>query len=167
MRDLGADFALMGHSERRQFFNEDDKQINLKVKAAIDFEMTPILCVGESLDERKKDSTMEVIKGQLERGLENIKPKKKMHIAYEPVWAIGTGETARPDQVEEVHGFIRRFLKNQFDSCHENMKVLYGGSVKADNAFSLKNIPEVGGFLVGGASLEPQSFFNIIRTLEK
>ena len=167
MKDLGADFVLAGHSERRQLFNENDRQINLKVKAAIDFEMIPILCVGENFDERKKGSTVDVIKGQLERGLKNIKPKKDLHIAYEPVWAIGTGEVARPKQVEEVHGFIREFLRKQFGSRHETMGILYGGSVKADNAFSLKNISEVGGFLVGGASLEPQSFFNIIKILEK
>ena len=167
MKNLGADFVLVGHSERRQLFKEDDWQANLKVKAAFDFKMTPILCVGEDLNERKKDLTMEVIKNQLERGLKDIEPKKELHIAYEPVWAIGTGETAKPEQIAKVHEFIRRFLKNKFCSFYQNMKILYGGSVKADNIPLLKKVPEVDGFLVGGASLEPRSFFDIIKALEK
>ncbi len=166
MGDLGADFVLVGHSERRILFHEDDRQINLKMQAAIDFEMVPVLCVGESSDERRTKHTMEVLRGQMERGLINIKPKKGLHIAYEPVWAIGTGEVASPGQVEEVHGFIRGFLKNRFGSDHEGMKILYGGSVKADKALSLGRISEVGGFLVGGASLEPESFLGIIRMVE-
>ena len=128
--------------------------------------LSPVVCVGEALLERKQEKTLEVLGSQLEEGLEGIKLQKELHVAYEPVWAIGTGEVATPKQVAGAHGFIRKFLENRFGSDHRDMKILYGGSVKADNACLLSSTDQVGGFLVGGASLEVNSFVEIIRAIE-
>ena len=166
MKELGAQYVLVGHSERRTLFGETNEQVKFKVKAAMDFGMSPVVCVGEALAERRQGRTLEVLKAQLQEALEGLKPQKELHIAYEPVWAIGTGEVASPEQVAEAHGFIRKFLEDRFGFHHRDMKILYGGSVKADNACLLKSIEEVGGFLVGGASLEVNSFLEMIRAIE-
>lgn len=163
LAEMGAQYALVGHSERRQLFFETDEQTNVKIQSAQEFALSPMLCVGESLQERKQGLTLEVLERQLVKGLSNVQPQKELHIAYEPVWAIGTGEVATTEQVSEAHRFIRKFLKEKFPNTENQMAILYGGSVKTNNASELSQADEVGGFLVGGASLEPQSFFDIIK----
>ncbi len=149
------DFVLVGHSERRNILGEDDELINLKLKTALDYGLKPILCVGENLQEREEGRAMEKIKFQLDADLSGIHPSRVI-IAYEPIWAIGTGKNATPEQAEEVHAFIKQYLGE--------VKVLYGGSVKPGNAFSLLSQPHIDGVLVGGASLKPDSFYDIIQS---
>jgi len=164
MASLGAKIALVGHSERRQLFHESNEQTNLKVKSCLHFGMTPLLCVGENLEQRKLSQTLEVIKTQLIQGLKDCQ-QNLFHIAYEPIWAIGTGEVANSDQVSEVHSFIRTFLNQNFQLA-QSIKILYGGSVKSDNASDLFSVPDVQGFLVGGASLKANSFCEIAQVCE-
>lgn len=163
MAELGARYALVGHSERRKLFAESDAQTNVKIHSLQEFGLSPILCVGETLEERQQNLTLEVLQRQLVAGLSNVEPTKELHIAYEPVWAIGTGEVAQVEQVSEAHQFIRKFLKEKLPQHEQSMAILYGGSVKPINASELAQADEVGGFLVGGASLKPQSFFEIIK----
>ncbi|MCP5468372.1 MAG: triose-phosphate isomerase [Deltaproteobacteria bacterium] len=166
LKDIGCHYVIIGHSERRQYFHETDEQINLKVQAACKSELVPILCIGENLKERKAKETLSVVEKQLKLGLKDlaIHDFDNIVIAYEPVWAIGTGETASPEQIEEVHHFIRGWLKRFFDAPTANMtKLLYGGSVNPDNAMDLMKINEVDGLLVGGASLHPEDFIKIIK----
>ncbi len=151
--EAGADFVLVGHSERRNIFGENDELINLKLKAALKWGLKPVLCLGEHLSEREEGRTMDKIKFQLDADLSGIDPHQVI-IAYEPIWAIGTGKNATPEQAEEVHAFIKEYVGN--------VKVLYGGSVKPENAFSLMSQPHIDGVLVGGASLKPESFYDII-----
>lgn len=165
MADIGAQFALVGHSERRSLFGETDEQTCLKIKALQEFSISPILCIGETLDERKSGKTLEVLKRQLSVGLSGVELKKELHIAYEPVWAIGTGEVATVEQVAEAHQSIREFLKNNYPNEENNMQILYGGSVKAASAGELSQVKEVGGFLVGGASLKVDSFCDIAKAV--
>lgn len=163
MKDLGADYVLVGHSERRSLFSESDEQTNFKIHGAQDHSLSPILCIGESLEERKAGSTLEVLSRQLIAALSNIDIKQELHIAYEPVWAIGTGEVATVEQVSEAHQFIRQFLREKYPEQHQKINILYGGSVKPENAKELSQAKEVSGFLVGGASLKPESFVKIIK----
>ena len=165
MADLGAQYVLIGHSERRKLFFESDEQTNVKLHSANEFGLIPVLCVGESLEERNEGSTLDVLNRQLVSALSNFKPKKELHIAYEPVWAIGTGEVATTEQVSEAHQFIRKFLKEKFPETQASIKILYGGSVKPENAGELSQADEVGGFLVGGASLKVDSFSDIIKAI--
>jgi triosephosphate isomerase len=142
--------------------------IDLKVKAAISVELIPILCIGESLEEREAGKTFEVIKDQLDGSLKNLKDEKKMPastiLAYEPVWAIGTGRTATPEQAQEVHDYIRQWIADSFDmTMAEQVRILYGGSVKPNNVSELMTMPDIDGALVGGASLKAESFIPIIR----
>lgn len=157
------DYVLIGHSERRHIFGESDDQINLKVVLALKHGFTPVLCVGETLDEREQGKTLQRIETQLDRGLAGLSPEEvtRIVIAYEPVWAIGTGKTATPEQAQEVHASIRDILKKKSQDANKNF-ILYGGSVKPDNSRSLMIQPDVDGALVGGASLKVESFFDII-----
>lgn len=162
MADLGATYVLIGHSERRSLFHETDEQTNIKIHSSNDFGLSPVLCIGETLPERQEGKTLEVLERQLVKGLSNYEPNKELHIAYEPVWAIGTGEVATVEQVSEAHRFIRQFLKSKLPQFEQNICILYGGSVKPGNAQELAQADEVSGFLVGGASLKPESFYEIM-----
>jgi len=163
----GARFALVGHSERRHVFGETDAQVELKVAAAIGEGLTPVVCVGETLDERKASRVEEVIVRQLDAALLGVPEdvKNPILVAYEPVWAIGTGETATTDDVSEAHGILRSRLREaRGDGFAEEVAILYGGSVKPDNAAELLAVTDVDGVLVGGASLDPESFARIVES---
>ncbi len=163
----GARFALVGHSERRHVFGETDAQVELKVAAAIGEGLTPVVCVGETLDERKASRVEEVIVRQLDAALLGVPEdvKNPILVAYEPVWAIGTGETATTDDVSEAHGMLRSRLREaRGDGFAEEVAILYGGSVKPDNAAELLAVTDVDGVLVGGASLDPESFARIVES---
>ena len=166
LKDLGVQFVLLGHSERRHVFGEDDAFINRKVKKALEEGVQPILCVGETKKEREGEETKEVIDRQLKEGLAGLTAGQlmKMVIAYEPVWAIGTGLTATPQMAQEAHGMCRSVLAEMFEAkVASQVSILYGGSVKPDNAQELMRQPDVDGVLVGGAALEPESFSQIVE----
>jgi triosephosphate isomerase len=162
---IGATYVLIGHSERRQYFNETDTTVNLKLKAALAHSLIPIVCVGEHLNEREQNLTAEVLRLQISVALEGIDPAalKPLVVAYEPVWAIGTGKTATPEIAEDSHKIIRSELARIAGSdVAQTTRILYGGSVKPDNAGSLCCLSDIDGALVGGASLDPTSFSQII-----
>jgi triosephosphate isomerase len=165
-RDAGARYALVGHSERRHVFGETDEQTALKCAAAARNGLTPILCVGELLAEREAGNTLDVVRRQLAVGLASLDDEtvSTMAIAYEPVWAIGTGKTATPDDASEVHGEIRRVLSDRLAERASGIPILYGGSVNASNAKALLGARGVDGLLVGGASLNPDSWLAICNT---
>jgi len=160
VKELGGQFVLIGHSERRNLFHEGDALLSRKVALVQGLGLTPMLCIGESLQEREGNQTWEVLARQLKESLALAKPGGLLAVAYEPVWAIGTGKVASPAQVAEAHAFIRNELEKM---GHGSASILYGGSVKAENASELAKLKNVNGFLVGGASLEPQSFRQIIE----
>lgn len=160
----GARYALVGHSERRTLFGETNEQVARKVSQAQQSGLTPVLCVGESLAEREADQVREVIIGQLSAGLASADAGQVI-IAYEPVWAIGTGHTASPEQAQEVHQLIRNWLREQSASAGQQ-PILYGGSVKADNAADLFTQPDIDGGLIGGASLQPEQFDAICKAAQ-
>jgi len=165
IKDAGAKYVIIGHSERRQFFAETNETVNKKIKAALKNGLTPIVCVGESLSEREADKTFDVLTEQLTNSLKDITPDEmlKMVIAYEPVWAIGTGKTASPAQAQEVHKFIRDLLAKLFRTETANeVRIQYGGSVKPENITELMKQPDIDGALVGGASLANDSFAAIV-----
>ena len=167
--DAHVDYVIIGHSERRKIFSEDDITIAKKLKAAIKNNLKPIFCVGETLEERQSNKTFDVILSQVDVGLSllNQNDIEKVTFAYEPVWAIGTGLNATPEQAEEVHLAIKEFLqKKYFKSLAQSVKILYGGSVTPDNVSSLMSMPDINGALVGGASLKPESFLQIINFKE-
>ncbi|MBN1822861.1 MAG: triose-phosphate isomerase [Endomicrobiales bacterium] len=164
--DTGCSYAIIGHSERRQYFGENDGSVNKKMKAAFSAGLTPIVCVGETLQEREQNVTFKVIERQVNTGIEGLDEEqaKKLVIAYEPVWAIGTGKTATPQQAEEVHAYIRKlYLKLYGNAASDAVRILYGGSVKPDNTSELMKEPNIDGGLVGGASLEVDSFTKIVK----
>jgi triosephosphate isomerase len=166
LREAGASHVIVGHSERRHIFGESDERIGRKVAAAREAGLVPILCVGETEDEREAGRTAEVIEAQLRRGLASATPASgaELVLAYEPVWAIGTGRVAQPPQVEEAHGFLRSILAAVTSRAVANeVRILYGGSVNAGNAPGLSRLTEVDGFLVGGASLDPAVFRKILE----
>jgi triosephosphate isomerase (TIM) len=166
LKELGCIYTLCGHSERRHVIGETDDLINKKVAASIKGGLLPILCVGELLDERKTSKTEEVVTRQINKGLAGLSAEKAraVTIAYEPVWAIGTGLTASPQQAQEVHNFIRNLLVKIYDKgMAEDTRILYGGSVKPDNAKQIMEQPDVDGLLVGGASLKDKDFLAIIN----
>ncbi|QBQ53576.1 triose-phosphate isomerase [Nitrosococcus wardiae] len=165
LRDLGCRFVIVGHSERRTLYGETDSLVAEKVIAAQGAELTPILCVGESLEEREQDVTEQVVKRQLDAVLERIgvSALSKAVIAYEPIWAIGTGRTATPEQAQEVHGLIRSHVAAQSSSVAEELLILYGGSVKGNNATQLLSMPDIDGGLIGGASLNAEEFLTICQ----
>ncbi len=156
IKDVGVSYVIIGHSERRQFYGETDESVNRKTKAALSFGLTAIVCIGEMLAERESGNAESVIKTQLVGATDGltVSDMKRIIIAYEPVWAIGTGKTATPELAEEAHGFIKGLL---------DRPVLYGGSVKPENAAELLSQPSIDGALVGGASLAPDSFAAICR----
>ena len=166
LRELGCSHVIVGHSERRQFFGETDQRVALKVAKAVFTGLIPIICVGETLLERRDSMTENVIERQVAAALSQIHDKDKltMIVAYEPVWAIGTGESASPEQAQKVHLLIRDFLSEYDVVLSESTRILYGGSVKPDNAASLFAMPDIDGGLVGGASLDAKSFINICRS---
>ena len=161
---LDLDYVIIGHSERRQFFNESDDQVNQKIKRALDVNIKPVVCIGETIDERKSGKTTEVLNRQLNKAFYEIDvlSANKIIVAYEPVWAIGTGVSADENQVLEAHALIKQTLVSIFS---ENIPILYGGSVNASNAFELINLNNVDGFLIGGASLKSESFCQIIENV--
>ena len=166
LKDVGCLYCLCGHSERRHVIGETDDLINKKVAAAIAGGLLPILCVGELLEERKASQTNEVVTRQVKGGLAGLSAEKlqAVTIAYEPVWAIGTGLTATPEQAQEVHDFIRKLLGQMYsEEIAEEIRILYGGSVKPDNAAELMNQKDIDGSLVGGASLKADDFLAIIQ----
>jgi len=166
LKDVGCLYCLCGHSERRHVIGETDELINKKVAAAIAGGLLPILCVGELLEERKASQTNEVVTRQIKGGLAGISAEKlqAVTIAYEPVWAIGTGLTATPEQAQEVHAFIRKLLGQMYsEEIAEEIRILYGGSVKPDNAADLMSQKDIDGSLVGGASIKADDFLAIIQ----
>lgn len=170
IKSAGARYVIIGHSERRQYFKEDEKLINRKIKLALKNKLKVIHCVGETLEQRKQDLTQDIIASQLEWGLKGIKAKdlKNIIIAYEPVWAIGTGKTATPKQAQEVHAFLRMLFDVFYtEGTGKKMSILYGGSVKPANAEGLLSQPDINGALVGGACLATSDFMKIISASEK
>lgn len=160
--DLGAKYVILGHSERRQYHKESDEMIAKKVSAAHEADLIAIVCVGETEDDREKDKQEAVVKQQLKKALPDSVKHENTVVAYEPVWAIGTGKTASPDDVEKMHAFIRQQLREQV-SGGERIKILYGGSMKPNNAEELLKTPNVDGGLMGGASLKAEDFMAIAR----
>ena len=164
LKDVGAQFVILGHSERRHIFGETDDQINRKTHAALDAGLTPIVCVGELLEEREAGTTSAVIRSQFEGSLAGVSSGEivRVVLAYEPVWAIGTGKVASPEQAEEVHADLRKLLTERYNGeIAGTIRILYGGSVKADNAGELLSQPNIDGALVGGASLKVDDFLGI------
>ncbi len=164
--DLGCKYVIIGHSERRQYFGETDETVNKKVKQALKKGLLPIMCVGETLAEREAGKLNDIIKRQVSGGLNGISAEdmKKVVIAYEPVWAIGTGKTATPEQANEVHALIRQTVKSLYGGeIAEALRIQYGGSVTPDNVSSLMAKPDIDGALVGGASLKPESFAALVN----
>ena len=168
LKDVGCTHVIIGHSERRIIFHESDEEIAKKINSAIEAGLYPILCVGEKLKEREEGRTFDIIKKQLEGSLKYLLETRDIPtsfiIAYEPVWAIGTGHTATPTQAQEVHAFIRKWLMDKFGhNVAEYIRILYGGSVKPENIEELMSEEDIDGVLVGGASLKADSFLKIIR----
>jgi triosephosphate isomerase len=166
LREVFCHYVILGHSERRQYFKETDEIVNRKAKAALVANLKPIVCVGETLAERETNRTKDVVETQVRGSLRGLSPRDLLDVivAYEPVWAIGTGKTATPEQAQEVHGFIRELLKDIADeTVAQSMRIQYGGSVKASNAQVLFGQPDIDGGLIGGASLESRSFVEIVQ----
>jgi len=166
LESLGVTHTLIGHSERRALFGETDEMVARKLRKVLQSSLAPVVCVGETPEEREAGRTEEVITRQVTAALENLAPEHagRLVLAYEPVWAIGTGRTASPEMANDVHGLIRRILRGIFgDSAADGIRILYGGSVKPDNASTLMVESDIDGVLVGGASLDPGSFAEIIR----
>lgn len=162
----GCRYVIIGHSERRQYFGETDENINRKIMAAKDAGLIPVMCVGETETERDAEKTFSVLDKQMENGLKDLTADSFMGtvIAYEPIWAIGTGRTATPQQVQEVHGWLRNFLKKRFGpETADQTRIVYGGSVKPENISELMGLEDIDGALVGGASLKPDTFSRIIN----
>jgi triosephosphate isomerase len=160
--DVGCDYVIVGHSERRQYFGETDDIVNRKTRIAQKNGLQVIFCVGETLKEREAGKTYDIVRSQIVNGLREV-DVKRLVVAYEPVWAIGTGKTATPEQAQEVHAHIRKTLKEIFPGDADSIRILYGGSVTPENVDSLMACPDVDGALVGGASLKPDSFEKIVN----
>lgn len=166
LKDAGASHVIIGHSERRSMYGDTDDAVNRKIRAALAFNLTPIVCVGETLEERDAGREEEVVATQLARGLADLTAKDLARIiaAYEPVWAIGTGRTATPEQAQRMHAFIRQWISQRFDqSTAEDLRILYGGSVKPENISDLMREADIDGALVGGASLDAEGFAKIVN----
>lgn len=170
LKDVGCHFVIIGHSERRHTFGETNDMVRKKVEAALEHELVPILCVGEREEERDEGRTFQILEDQLEAALKGIPIGSPQHlvIAYEPVWAIGTGRTATPEQAQEAQGYIRGLLAFHLNSdMAHGVRILYGGSVRPDNIAELISMPDVDGALVGGASLDIKSFIEIVLTADR
>lgn len=166
LKDVGCSYVIIGHSERRQFYGETDETVNRKVKACLASGLTAIVCVGETLAERESEKLFEVVERQVRFGLDSLTSSdmERIIIAYEPVWAIGTGKTATPEQAQEMHGFIRRKLAEAHgEKTASTVRIIYGGSVKPENIRDLMKEADIDGALVGGASLEAESFAKIVN----
>jgi triosephosphate isomerase len=166
LKSVGCEYVIIGHSERRQYFRETNQEANKKVRAALKTGLTPILCVGETLDQREQSVTESVVTTQVEESLDGMSEEEMLRtvVAYEPVWAIGTGRTATPEQAEEVQALIRKLLGQRFGAdVAEEVRILYGGSIKPENIYDLMHQPDIDGGLVGGASLSADSFEKIVR----
>lgn len=166
LKDLGVEYVILGHSERRAYYHETNEFINEKVKSALKHDLRPILCIGEKLEDRENGTTTEVVKEQLVEGLKGVSKEDitKVVIAYEPIWAIGTGKTATPEIAQEVHSFIRNLLTILYTKeLAEEVTVQYGGSMKPSNVVDLLKQKDIDGGLIGGASLEPESFVELIK----
>ncbi len=166
LKDLGVGYVVLGHSERREYFGETDEFVNQKTHAAFNHGLTPIVCVGETLEQREADQTKDVVKTQTEKGLQGLSEEqvKRTVVAYEPVWAIGTGKTASSEDANEVCGYIRSVIAEQFSQeAADQVRIQYGGSVKPGNIKELMGMSDIDGALVGGASLEPKSFLQLLE----
>ncbi len=170
LKDVGCEFVILGHSERRNLFGETDKMVSQKLQAALKADLVPIVCVGENLAQREKGATLEVIEGQMKAAFSDVAMHdfERLTVAYEPVWAIGTGKNATPEQAGEVHHFLRNWLMKYYDAPTANrIRLLYGGSVKPENAPALMKETHVDGLLVGGASLDAEAFAKIVKFEER
>ena len=166
LKELGVQYVIIGHSERRKYFQESDEFINQKVKFALGKGLSPIMCMGETWEQREKGETEAVVEKQISQGLADFTAVEieKITLAYEPIWAIGTGKTARPEDAQAVHLFIRNWIKQKYgEAVAENTRIQYGGSVKPENVAELMAQPDIDGALVGGASLKPDSFNAIVK----
>jgi triosephosphate isomerase len=166
LRDVGCRYVIIGHSERRAYFGETDETVNKKVYALLSHDLHPIVCVGESLEERERGDTVQIVERQVKEGLKGLDETaiRAVVIAYEPLWAIGTGKTATPEQAQEVHAFIRGLVSSIFNpAVAEEIRIQYGGSVKPDNVDELMAQADIDGALVGGASLKVDAFARIVR----
>lgn len=164
LRDVYCQYVILGHSERREYFGETDAQINEKTLVALEASLKPIVCVGETLEEREGEKTLDVVTTQVKGCLANVPADKaeSVVVAYEPVWAIGTGKTATPEMAQEVHALIRKLLNQQFGETGEKIRILYGGSMKPGNASELLDQPDIDGGLIGGASLKSTDFAELV-----
>lgn len=163
---IGCTYVIIGHSERRQYFGETDQSVNKKLRAAVDAKLIPVVCIGETEDERESGQTFSVLDKQIKRGLKEFLANElqSLIIAYEPVWAIGTGKTATKDQAQEAHQYIRSLIEGGYgNTLAQSTRILYGGSVKPDNITELMQMPDIDGALVGGASLKADSFSRIVK----
>jgi triosephosphate isomerase len=165
LKELGVSWSLVGHSERRTYFNETNESCNLKVLALLENNMTPLYCVGETLQEFEKGVTKEVIKAQIEVGLKGVKDVKEVVIAYEPVWSIGTGKNASKEIAEDICAYIRELLRAKYGGDADLVRILYGGSVKPNNIKEYMAMPNIDGALVGGASLSVESYAELINNM--
>ena len=166
LKNAGCQYVIIGHSERRQYFGETDEQINLKIDAAAKSGLKPVLCIGESEAQRDAGETFSVLDKQVQNGLEGLVPEhlESLVVAYEPVWAIGTGKTATKEQAQEVHAYLRQQFGEMFSpDFAAGLRILYGGSVKPSNVKELMGMPDIDGALVGGASLDPESFSHLVN----
>lgn len=165
LKELGVDYVIIGHSERRQYFNETDDSVNKKIKSALVHNIKPIVCVGETLEQRESNLEKDVVKSQILKAFEEIDEKEldNIVIAYEPIWAIGTGKTASSDDANNMLGFIRQIIGEKYGEKKNIIRIQYGGSVKPDNIKELMNKDHIDGALVGGASLKSQDFVNLIN----
>ncbi len=166
LKEVGCHYVIIGHSERRSYFGETNESVNKKLKTVLKYNLTPIVCVGERLEQREASQTFEVVKDHVQGALKDVSAEemKKIIIAYEPVWAIGTGRTATPDQAQEAHSFIRKLLKDLYSQdLADIVRIQYGGSIKPDNITDLMAQTDVDGVLVGGASLKLDSFVKIVK----
>jgi triosephosphate isomerase len=165
LKDIGCSYVIIGHSERRKYFQEQNADVNLKIKKAMSSSLTPIMCVGETDEEREKGVTQEIVGRQVDHGLKGVSKIENIVIAYEPVWAIGTGKVATPAQAQDVHAFIRRILNESYGKAANSICILYGGSVTKDNIGDLIAMGDIDGALVGGASLKADGFLGIIKAI--
>jgi triosephosphate isomerase len=169
LESIGIKYCVLGHSERREYFEETNKMLADKIDLCLEYGISPIFCCGEALAVREKNEQNSYVRVQLEESLFHLKPEsiKNVIIAYEPIWAIGTGKTATTEQAQEMHQYIRSILAGKYGKISEDISILYGGSVKANNAVELFASPDVDGGLVGGASLSASEFIHIIQALKK
>ena len=166
LKDVGCEYVIIGHSERRQFFAETNESVHLKTKAALTADLKPIICIGEQLEDREAGNTEKIIENHVSGGIKDLSAEQMLSctIAYEPVWAIGTGKTATPKQAQDVHAYIRQLISETYtDEIANQVRIQYGGSVKPENAAELMSQPDVDGALVGGASLQAASFAQIVK----